>query len=266
MNIIRLVLLVVLLGSCGERDREFVEYDKNGILVSRAKGKDLGNACYEALYSNGNIKHRVCFVDSLKQGLMLSYYEGGALYRSVFYVNDTIVGQDTVFYPTGEINKVIDIQNNLANGYIYIYNKDGTLKAFNEVEDDSVFYIKTYSYRDGVVIDSQEAYNAIIKTNRDTFMLEDTVAVTFRLPKVDSARYDINKFFISYDYALHPTDDTKHDGVSHKAYLLNGVHRDSFIVIEPGRMLIGGYLDYEDTRVNAQQHGWCEKLIYVIEK
>lgn len=197
---------------------------------------------------------------------MLSYYEDGALYRSVFYVNDTIVGKDTIFYPTGEINRVIDIQNNLANGHIHIYNKDGTLKAFNEVEDDSVFYIKTYSYRDGEVIDSQEAYNALVTTNRDTFMLEDTVVVTFRLPKVDSARYDINKFFISYDYVSHPTDDTKHCGVSHQAYLSNGILRDSFIVIEPGRILIAGYLDYEDTGERIQQHGWSEKFIYVIDR
>lgn len=70
------------------------------------------------------------------------FYENGNIKREYFILNKTKDGQETIFYPTGEINKTMNWQTGVLNGPFTVFFKNGKkyISGFNE----NGFYAGTY--------------------------------------------------------------------------------------------------------------------------
>lgn len=70
------------------------------------------------------------------------FYENGNIKREYFILNKMKDGQETIFYPTGEINKTMNWQAGILNGPFTVFFKNGKkyISGFNE----NGFYAGTY--------------------------------------------------------------------------------------------------------------------------
>ncbi len=261
------VLITTCFIFCVPQEKELTFRDEQGRLC-KLVGIDAHNACYTFYYDDDeSIRRKICLKDSLAYGLDQFFYQSGSLYRSAYYQHDTLVGMDTFYHETGEIDYIVDgYKDQKVNGTLYIYSKDSTLKAINLVENDSVYYIKTYTYdANKSRIDSNESYNFLIETNKDTFQVNDTATIRLYLPKCN-APLSIDQFVANYDFFIVDDKIEKYSSPLNKKSLTPEGIIERILCAEAGQILIAGHLDYVMEDGTIIQHGISEKFITIMDK
>lgn len=261
--------ILVVLGTvcfmfCAPQERELTFRDEQGQLC-KLVGIDAHNACYTFYYDDDrSIRRKICLKDSLAYGLDQYFYESGSLYRSAYYQHDTLVGMDTFYHETGEIDYIVDgYKENKVNGSLFSYNKDGTLKEFRLIENDSVYYVRSYLYGAGKEkTDSTEIYKALIETNKDTFLLNDTAIVRIYLPKWNE-NVSIENFAILYDMYKLDGSGKKLPSPTKLRYLQPGGILEKIKCTESGEWAIGVQLDYVIRDSLVAEHALSGKIIAV---
>ena len=116
-----------------------------------------GVRSYEcARYNNGNIEILGMRVDSLKQGLWLTFYPSGQLKSIHYYKDDEEEGPIDHFYENGQLNQHMEFRNGALHGKLVLYYKNGKLihesyrvnglldGIYKELIDDDFYNINEY--------------------------------------------------------------------------------------------------------------------------
>lgn len=265
IKIFLIVLLAFAFQGCREKEVE-VKYYSNGKLV-KLKGKNGWNACFTYYYPDDKtIDYEFCLIDSLIHGVYNWYFKNGNIKRRIHFDRGQIVGNDSTFYESGAIYKVIEfIPNSNNTQSIRFFNKNGTLKAFNLVENDSVYYIKSYVYDDnGQIIETIDAHNLLISVKKDTFKVNEPVEIHFYLPKC-LPPYQLDNFLIYYDLYWIDGRKTMYPKPKFRGFLKREGLKDTMVFHEAGEVLIGTQMDYKVSNDSIIMQGISEKKIYIIE-
>jgi antitoxin component YwqK of YwqJK toxin-antitoxin module len=145
-------------------------YYPNGKLESKCTyWLDLRRDTCEFYYKNGNLeKLEIIKLDtttSLSSGIVYRYYESGELEKVLESENNQVNGKAKLYYKNGNIAQEFDVVNNIKSGKVDVYYETGDLNytgfAKNNLLDGEIKYfdkkgklIKTVIGKNGIAIDS----------------------------------------------------------------------------------------------------------------
>ena len=98
------------------------------ILSCNQKGIHIVKKEY---YPDGIIKTAITYIDSLRDGKAISYYENGKIFQEQYYKNGT---EDSIFkeyYSNGVLKKQGMYSYGTLMGSVYYYYLDGRIKGYN---------------------------------------------------------------------------------------------------------------------------------------
>ncbi|MDC3221045.1 caspase family protein [Flavobacteriaceae bacterium] len=77
-------------------------------------------------YESGEVKSKINWVDDLRQGELIHYYESGEVESRFNYVDDLGQGEGIFYYESGEVESRLNLIDNLAQGeqVFYLENKE----------------------------------------------------------------------------------------------------------------------------------------------
>lgn len=146
ISIFFLVLIILVLNSCGDKTEIIKEYYQNGKLKSEYEAlEDKKNGFYKEYYENGKIKISAKFSNDLQEGVTYAYYENGEKEREVFFNKGIQQGNCTFYYENGNIREKGQIINGKKNKLFYFYDESGKLRSKlnfikDEIEGEGLFY------------------------------------------------------------------------------------------------------------------------------
>jgi antitoxin component YwqK of YwqJK toxin-antitoxin module len=75
-------------------------------------------------YDNGNIKEKCNYKNNKLEGECTEYWENGNIYKEYYYLNNLIEGEYKIYYDNCDIQRKYNYLNGLKNGkYIFYYKK-----------------------------------------------------------------------------------------------------------------------------------------------
>ncbi len=78
-------------------------------------------------------------------GIAREYTQEGVIVSETSYLNGTMHGTITLWYPSGQVNAVIDYRHNMAHGRFTEYHPNGRLAVEGENEYDVCLWRKRYN-------------------------------------------------------------------------------------------------------------------------
>gem|GEM_PF-3556056 len=200
-GLLHLLLIVVLLASCGERTKKRQYYNDRNQLV------------HEEYYSNGSLKASITYLDKKKKEYVSVTYAGdGTLLDSGYYINDSLHGLHKYYEQEPGLLHEEEYDHGLLDGvdramykngvYSYEGQRKGGLKVgewkFNypdgrpityEYYDSlgNVVYFRKYD-DDGTILRVQGHGIIAIKPDNTTIMVGDTLSGSLVLAFPQNAR------------------------------------------------------------------------------
>lgn len=124
------LIIVCLLASCGESDRDEI-YNENNTNVVDGVVYDINekpiNGVYKIYYPNGNVKMEVESKNGKPEGKGRFYDEEGNVLFEGTFKNGLIDGKMLNFYKDGSVRNEMYFVNGVQNGTYKTFNEDGTL-------------------------------------------------------------------------------------------------------------------------------------------
>jgi hypothetical protein len=120
-------------GKSREADSSFVgdsivKYYSNRLLLKEVTFKDgVRNGLTKTYYPGGQLYQTFWYVNDLKEDSARWYYLEGQLFRTTPFRHDTIDGIQKQFYRTGEVRAKIGYQKGLRNQFFQEFTKEGKL-------------------------------------------------------------------------------------------------------------------------------------------
>jgi len=116
----------------GKPNGYWFNYSENGKLKSEGNRKDFLLDSTWKFYSNQYVKEIVNYEKNRKKGPFIQFSDSGILYAKSTYVNDTLQGENFIFYPTGELHFKYNYLDGNYHGSAYEYREDSTIISIYE--------------------------------------------------------------------------------------------------------------------------------------
>jgi len=154
----------------GLKHGDFKEFYSDGKIKTIGKmwhGKKQDTINW--FYNDGKLKimeiSELDTINNLSKGLVLHYYNSGALHKKIKVLNEKRSGSCEIYYKSGTLKSISNYADNMMNGDGLGYHKNGILsyKGFainNNIDGDFNYYnekgklIKTEKYSHGQFLDS----------------------------------------------------------------------------------------------------------------
>ena len=98
-------------------------------LNSFSQQKSPINEIYEERFSNNNLKYQVEYINDIKHGKEIFWYESGAKKIESNFKNGRENGLWQQWYENGQIRSSVKFINGQKDGKEIYYNKDGSIKS-----------------------------------------------------------------------------------------------------------------------------------------
>ena len=132
-------------------------YNESGKILREDKYLDSDSNGYRVIYySNGNIKEEYDFKNSdFKEGKFISYYHNGSLQADLEYLNESLIGTCSWYYPSGNLMRIKDYLDDSI--YQIEYYKNGSKKSEGSFKDNALVGRWIFYDKDGN-LSSEEDY------------------------------------------------------------------------------------------------------------
>lgn len=221
----------------------------SGKIMSISKKINDSLQYTEVYYETGELHKKFSSINGEFHGKTQIYYENGKLSAEVNYYNGKIDGVEKTYYKNGLAEAIVSYVKGVKFGEKIVFHPNGNIRQMVVFHDDLVKYTKDYIYSSESfeeLLSSKENIGVILNL-KDTFQANDNMKWTFKVPKVDSTKFDYSKFFVKYGFIDQSSsyDERGLPAPSFKLPLIDGSRVEEGVAEETGNFYIYGSLNYE---------------------
>jgi antitoxin component YwqK of YwqJK toxin-antitoxin module len=160
MKKIIVFLFLLIIFSCKKENKEIIEYDKEGKIVSKIYGDSKKSIDSIIYYNNNVIDTKIYFNKNNTDTCFVKYFDGkGELFSEGFTVNKIKYGKWKYYDSKNKIRKIVEFKNICGEEYPnqeWNYNPDGILN-----KNFSTYYTSSFEKSkiiDGVKVNDLKIY------------------------------------------------------------------------------------------------------------
>ena len=240
-------------------------------------------------YSGGEIRSVCETFGGKKNGKLIEYYKNGVIKSLKFYLNDTLVGVENCFYPSGKYSAIRFFNKGKVNGIGIDYFENGKIKEIGHYKNDNQigewkYYSITGSLttkrnyveiaiKEGIIkgIVNEVIYFDELKDtikNKSNYFLYETKndTINYGEPynakiKLESPYYKENLFVIfgDFDEFFTPLDSSRIEKIDVDNFELEFVRLPNGYKI--GENIIRGIIvEYSKTKNKERRYFFCKKF------